>query len=308
MKRRAVVLTGMTWSLAGTLGLSRPARSGERVRIGFAQDTLANDWRAAQVRQFLEALAHRPELEVLVTNAGGSTAQQIMDIEDLVAKGIRILVTSPRDGTALAPVIAAAHGKGIPVVLLTRRASTQSYTTFIAPDDYGIGARACQFLARLSGGRARVLMLTGLPNASTTLARSEGFLSCIAAHPHMQVVESRTANFLRTDALQATESVIASGITFDAVYAQSDSMASGARMALESAGLSLPIIGIDYIAEARDAIRAGRQKATFTYPTCAREGAAAVTDLLAGRPVPREITVPSIMVTKDNIDDIQPIF
>lgn len=308
MRRRTLILSGVAALSCTMVG---PALAGRRIRIGFAQDTLANDWRAAQARQFVEALAGNsdlPDIDVLVTNAGGSTAQQIMDFDDLVAQGVDILVTSPRDGAALAPAIAAAHDQGVPVILLTRRAATESFTAFIGPDDHAIGYQAGEFLARRTGGNARILMLAGVPTASTAVGRTSGFLAAVERYPGMIMAASRTANYLRADALQATEEVIESKIAFDAVFAQSDSMASGARMALEAAGLKVPIIGIDYIPEAREAIRAGRQDATFTYPTCAREGAAAVLDLLNGRPILREVTVNSVLVTKENVDDIQPIF
>ncbi|HSV30040.1 MAG TPA: substrate-binding domain-containing protein [Candidatus Omnitrophota bacterium] len=288
-----------------------PVRAADRVVVGFAQDTLANDWRAAQVRHFIAALSGHPEIEVVVTNAGGSTAQQIMDVENLTAQGVKVLVTSPRDGDALAPAIAAAHAKGIPVVLLTRRAATESYTTFIGPDDHAIGRHAAEFLNTRLGGRGRILVLTGVPTASTAIARTTGFVAALTAYPGLDIVAMRPGNYLRADALNATEDAVLSGLAFDAIYAQSDSMASGARLALKGNGIapaSKPTIGIDYIREARDAIRAGEQEASFLYPTCAREGAEIVLKLLKGQKVPREIVVPSELVTRENVDDVAPIF
>ena len=105
--------------------------------------------------------------------------------------------------------------------------------------------------------------------------------------------------------------MVEKGETFDAVYAQSDSMASGARVALKGAGIdpaTIPIVGIDYIAEARDAIRAGTQVASFTYPTCGKEAADYAVRILNGESVQREVEVPSVMVTRDNVDAVETVF
>ncbi len=101
------------------------------------------------------------------------------------------------------------------------------------------------------------------------------------------------------------------GVRFDAIYAQSDSMASGARLALKQAGINpatVPIIGIDYIPEAREAIRSGEQFASFTYPTCGREGAEAAMRILSGETLPRKIEVDSQMITVENVDQVETIF
>ncbi|MFO8155434.1 MAG: substrate-binding domain-containing protein, partial [Thiohalospira sp.] len=161
-------------------------------------------------------------------------------------------------------------------------------------------------------GEGRVLMLRGVPGATTTRHRTETFRQLAAMEPGITVT-SRTANYLRGDAILAVEGLIRrhGGFPFDAIFAQSDSMAEGARMALRQAGLdpaSVVIAGIDYIAEARAAIRAGEQLVSFTYPTGGTEGAELALRLLAGESVPRQLILESRRVTAANVDEIAPIF
>jgi ribose transport system substrate-binding protein len=88
-------------------------------------------------------------------------------------------------------------------------------------------------------------------------------------------------------------------------------MASGARIALNKAGIdpaTVLIVGIDYIREAREAIRKGQQSASFTYPTCADEAVATVLAISEGRAVAKSIRVPSQRVTLDNVEQVSPIF
>ncbi|MCU7934365.1 MAG: substrate-binding domain-containing protein [Candidatus Thiodiazotropha sp. (ex Dulcina madagascariensis)] len=279
--------------------------------VGFAQDTLDNDWRSAQVRELREALASYPEIRFVVTNAQGRTAQQILDIEDLADSGVDLLITSPRDGVAMAPAISAVFRRGIPVVLLTRGIPSDDYTTFVAPDDIVIAAQAAEVLAERLNGQGRILVLQGVPTATTAILRTRGFQQALENYSGLEIVAQRVGNYLRADALHETEKVLADGIAFDAIFAQSDSMAAGARMALHAAGIdprTLPIVGIDYIGEAREAIRNGEQLASFTYPTCAREGVQQVVKILYGMPFEREMSVDSVMVTRDNVERVEPIF
>ncbi|MFA7097436.1 MAG: substrate-binding domain-containing protein [Gammaproteobacteria bacterium] len=279
--------------------------------IGFSQDTLGNDWRAAQVRALEQEFSRYPFIKFVYTDGEGDTAKQIQDIEDLIAIGVDVLIASPKDAKAMTPVISRAYRQGIPVILLTRRIETDDFTTFISPDDEAIGRRAAQYLARELKGKGKVLVLQGVPTATTGILRTKGFHDEIAKHPGIEIVFEKPANYLRADAIQVMEEALSKGIAFDAIFSQSDSMADGARRALKKAGIDpkkILIVGIDYIAEARRAILAGEEHATFTYPTCGAEGAQAALKILNNEPVLKIQMVESIMVTRDNVESVEPIF
>lgn len=300
-------------SLAGVLLAAAVAVAAEPrpLSVGFAQDTLANDWRMAQAEGLQAALAAQPGVTLTITDGHGDTARQVRDIEDLIYRKVDVLIASPRDGRAMTPVLSAAHRGGTPVVLLTRLIDGTDYTSFIAPDDAAIARSAAHYMAAQLKGKGNILMLRGVPTATTAIARTEAFLAVLKQHPGIRVSASKVGNYLRADAIRAVEEVIQQGVPFDAIYAQSDSMAAGARIALRKAGRDpgrLLIVGIDYIAEAREAIRRGEQSASFTYPTCAAEAAAVALAIGRGEQVPKRVVVDSVMVTRDNVERIQPIF
>ena len=310
---RSLRLPGLALGLSLLLLLPLQTIAEQRARflVGYAQDTLGNDWRSAQVHELQQAFAAYPEIRFVYTNAQGRTPQQIRDMEDLVARGVDLLITSPQDGVAMAPAIGAIHRQGIPVVLLTRQIPTEDYTSFISPDDEAIAARAAELLAERLGGKGRIVVLQGVPTATTAILRTRGFVQALQRYPGMEIVALRTGNYLRADALLEMEKLLMQGLQFDAIYAQSDSMAAGARMALRAAGIepqSVPVVAIDYIPEAREAIRNGEQLASFTYPTCARETAEQVMRILKGQPFARRLMVESVMVTQDNVGQVEPIF
>ncbi|CAA7627041.1 substrate-binding domain-containing protein [Magnetospirillum sp. UT-4] len=284
---------------------------GKTYVVAFAQDHMANDWRAAQVRDIQRELGRYRDVRFVFTDAGGRTAQQIADIETLAGQGIDLLITSPRDSVAMAPVIADVHRRGIPVVLLSRQVEGDGYTAFIGASNRDIGRKAAAHLAKRLNGKGRVLILQHIPTTTPGRDRTEAFIEELAKHPGLTVAAIKRADSLRALAIQKVEEALAEKLAFDAIYAQSDSMAAGARIALRAAGIapgSIPTIGIDYIAEAREAIRAGEQDASFTYPTFGKEGAEVAVRLLRGERVRKEITVDSVAVTRDNVEQVEPIF
>ncbi|WP_440995736.1 substrate-binding domain-containing protein [Arhodomonas sp. SL1] len=295
------------------LAVTPPVQSAEpQGLVAFAQDDLGNDWRRAQVEAVREALSHYPGIDFRVSDARGSVALQIKHIEDWAAEGVDVLITSPADSVVMAEVIRRVYEAGTPVVLLSRGVEGDAYTSFVHPDNARIAGQAAGAVITGIRDNGRVLMLEGVQGATTTILRRRAFLEIVSRHPDIHV-ERRRANFLRADAIRAVEGIIesANGFPFDAIYAQSDSMAAGARMALDAADIpveALVIVGIDYIAEAREAIIEGRQDVSFTYPTGGREGAELAVALIRGRPVPHEIVLETQRVTVDNVHRVEPIF
>lgn len=288
---------------------SEPAR--KIYTVGFAQDTMSNDWRAAQVNALTKAFAKHANIRFIYTNANGQTTKQIQDIEDLIHKKVDILLTSPRDANVMTPVISRAYKSGVPVILITRGIRSEHYTSLVAPDDRQIARNAAKYMARKMKGKGKILMLKGVPTATTAIARTEGFIEEISKYPGIKIVATRNGNYLRSDAIRAIDDVISSGIRFDAIYAQSDSMAAGARLALKKSGLDptkLIIVGIDYINEARIAIRKGEQTASFLYPTSTTETVNAVLRLIKGKKIPKRIQVQSLLIDQKNVEKIKPIF
>jgi ribose transport system substrate-binding protein len=282
-----------------------------RYLVGYAQDTMSNDWRAAQVRQLQQAFSKYPDIRFIYTDARGDATKQIKDIEDLAYQKVDVLITSPRDAILSTQAISRVYQSGIPVVLITRAIRSDHYTSLVAPNDRQIAKKAARYMADKMNHKGNILMLKGVPTATTAIARTEGFLDEISNYPGINVVAIRDANYLRADAIKAVESVISQGIQFDAIYAQSDSMASGARLALKKAGINtkeLLIVGIDYISEAREAIRLGEQDASFLYPTSAQQTVETVVKILHGKQVNKRVEVDSLLITRENVNKVEPIF
>jgi len=282
----------------------------ETKTIAFAQDTMSNDFRKAQVYEVRDALSNYPDLKFISSDAKGQTSLLIHHIDDFIASKTDVIIVGTNDEKAVVPVIAKAYKSGIPVIILDRGIMGSDYTTFINSDNIKIGKIGAEYIAKRLGGKGKVLLFEGLLKADVTKLRTKGFMDEIAKHKGISVIK-RTGNYLRKDAIIEMEKLIASGEKIDAIFAESDSMVSGARSAMERHGIdpsSLITIGCDYTSEARDAIRQGSQTGSVLFPLGGEKSAEIAIKILKGEKVPKHIVIPVKLVTKENVDRVRPIF
>jgi len=279
--------------------------------VGFAQDTMSNDWRAAQVHDLQNEFKKYRNINFFYTNAEGSTARQINDIENMIKRKVDLIITSPRDSKLMDKVITKAYKSGIPVVLISRRVTSNNFTSFIHPSNYNIAKKAAIYISKNINNEGKILILQHTKTTTPAQERTRGFFDVINKNKNIKVINMIEAHSDRALALNAVEEILDKGEKFDAIYAQSDSMAIGAVLALKKKGLDpakYTITGIDYITEAKHLIKKGYIKVSFTYPTGGAEGAEIANKILNGRKVNKEYIIPSKMITIENADKVDPIF
>ena len=282
----------------------------ESKTIAFAQDTMGNDFRKAQVYEVRDALSKYPELKFVSSDAKGQTSLLIHQIEGFITDKADVIVVGTNDEKAVVPVIAKAYKSGIPVIILDRGIQGDQYTTFINSDNIKIGKIGAEYIAKRLGGKGKVLLFEGLQKADVTKLRTKGFMDEISKYKGISVIK-RTGNYLRKDAIIEMEKLIASGEKVNAIFAESDSMVSGARSAMERHGIdpsTIITIGCDYTSEARDAIRQGSQTGSILFPLGGDKSAKIAIKILNGEKVPKHIVIPVKLITKENVEAERPIF
>lgn len=286
------------------------AQNPERRVIAFAQDTLQNDFRKAQVFEVRDEVAKNPLLSFVYSDAQGQTSLLIRQIEQFIQQKVDVLVIGTNDEQAVVPVVSKAYKAGVPVIILDRGIKGRDYSTFINSDSVRIGALGAEFIAEKLKGKGLVLLFEGLQAADVTQLRSKGFQGEMAKHPGIKVIK-RTGNYLRRDALIEMEKLLAQGIRVDAIFSESDSMLSGARLAMETYKIdprSIITVGCDYTREARDAIRSGAQTGSVLFPLGGKKVLEIAQKLLAKQSVPRHVVIPVKLVIRDNVEQVSPIF
>jgi ribose transport system substrate-binding protein len=277
-----------------SLLLSNPgwAQPTQRPVIAFAQDTLKNDFRQAQVAEVRDAVAKYPELAFVYADAQGQTSLLIRQIEQFITQKVDVLVIGTNDEQAVVPVISKAYKAGIHVIILDRGIKGHDYSTFINSDNRQIGAMGAEFIAKKLKGQGLVLLFEGLQTADVTQLRSQGFMEVMAKHSGIKVIK-RTGNYLRKDALLEMEKL------------------SGARLAMQQQKVdpsAVISVGCDYTSEAREAIRSGTQTGSVLFPLGGTMAVDMARKLLNKTAVPRHVVIPVKLITRDNVEQVSPIF
>ena len=103
-----------------------------------------------------------PELHVIFKDAQNDNLRQVAHVEEFVRAGVDLIIISPKEAAPLTKPVSAAFKKGIPVIVLDRRVLGNDYTCFIGADNKRIGKAAGAWIAKLLGGKGKIVELKGL--------------------------------------------------------------------------------------------------------------------------------------------------
>ena len=117
-------------------------------------------------------------------------ASQVSEVEGFVTRGVSGIVLAPLDDSALAPPVADAKRAGIPVVVIDSGLKGNDYVSYVATDNRKGGRLAGEHLAKLLGGKGKVVVLRYAEGSDSTNQREEGFLEAIKASADIHVVSS----------------------------------------------------------------------------------------------------------------------
>lgn len=312
MKRLFTIVLLMLFALVTQAGTTK-ATSGQGADyvVAFAQDTLKNDFRRAQLFEVKNELEPYQGIQFLYSDAQGKTSLLIHQIKQFIRQRVDVLIVGTNDARVVVPVIEEAHEKGIKVLILDRGVETTRYTSFLNSDNVLIGRMGGEYIAERLGGKGRVLLMEGIQSADVTRDRTQGFMEIMAKYPDIRVIK-RTGNYLRKDALIEMEKLVAEGVQVDAIFSESDSMLSGIRAVLARHKIdpaSVISVGCDYTSEARTAILKGSQTGSVLFPLGGKATVQAVLNLKAGKSLPAHIDIPvDTLVTRKNVHQVKPVF
>jgi ABC-type sugar transport system substrate-binding protein len=312
MTRRMALVT--TAVLAGVLATGAFAEDGPpplkqkaTYKAGFAQTEMNNPWRLAQTASMKDEAA-KLGWQLVYTDAAGSAAKQVADVNSMIAQGVDVIFLSPREEKPLIPAVMAAKKAGIPVFLIDRNVDQalakpgKDYVAFIGSDFVKEGQMAGEWLVKATNGKANILEIEGSTGSSPANDRKTGFDGVIKGHPDMHILASQTGNFNRDEGRKTAEALLQAHPEANVIYAHNDEMAIGAISAIEAAGKKpgkdILIVSIDGEKDALQAIVDGKIGATVECnPRFGPAAFKAAMDYAKGE------KLPPIMTNKDNFYD-----
>ena len=244
---RRHLLIGTAGGLAGltiipAFGQVPPLKKKDAYKVGFAQTESNNPWRLAQTAS-MKAEAAKRGAQLVYTDAAGSAAKQVADVNSMIAQGVDFIFLPPREEKPLIPAVMNAKKAGIPVLLIDRNVDPSlakpgvDFLAFIGSNFVQEGQRVADWTikrpaarARSSNSRARSALRrpTTARRASTTRSRPR--------RPTWRSWPVSPATSLATRDAKSPRRCLQAHPDATIVYAHNDEMALGAIAAIEAAG------------------------------------------------------------------------
>lgn len=297
MKKWTAWLLVLTMVVMAACSTEQPGTSSEQetkdgdFKIGLSISTLNNPFFVA-LKDGAEEQATELDATLTVADAQNDAAKQVSDVEDMIQKGMDLILINPTDSEAVGAAVQSANDAGIPVITVDRNAESGDVVAHVASDNVAGGKLAGEYMVELVGEGGKVVELEGIPGASATRDRGQGFNEAIDGK--LDVVAKQSANFDRAQGLTVMENILQDNKDIVAVFAHNDEMALGAVQALNSAGLNdVKVIGFDATDDAVKAVEDGTMAATVAQkPTeIGKLGVEAAVNHLKGETVEENVPV-----------------
>ena len=297
---------------ASSLLLASMAGMAKEVKIGMAIDDLRLE-RWQKDRDIFVNKAESLGAKVFVQSANGNEETQMSQIENMINRGVDVLVIIPYNGQVLSNVIKEAKQEGIKVLAYDRMINNADIDFYISFDNEKVGEMQAQSLVLMGGSPVD-------NNAKLFRAGQMKVLKPYVDDGKIKIVGDQWVDgWLPENALKIMENALtANNNKIDAVVASNDATAGGAIQALTAQGLAgkVAISGQDADLAGVKRIISGTQTMTVYKPiTTLATNAAEIAVELGNDKQPKADTtlnnglkdVPSrlltpIEVNKENID------
>ncbi len=235
-------------------------------------------------------------------------AQQIQLVQQFIADEVDGIALAPLDHAALAPVVAQAKSKLIPVVIFDSALDGvvgTDFLSFIATDNEAGGALGGAELVRLLGGKGKAVLLRYNVGSASTEAREAGFLTSAHAGGLEVTVDNRYAGATAGEAKTTALNMLDALKEAQGVFCSNESATNGMLLALQQTGLAgkLRFVGFDASPPLVQALKDGAIDALVVQNPrkMGRLAVDALAKKLRGQEVAPTIDTGAVLVTRENM-------
>lgn len=329
-RRRKPLFSSRLCAVALTFGIAGAASAQSSVgKVGVDLPLLTTPfWQAYD--NYLSIYAKQLGIQILQPiNADGDTAKQITDVDNLLDLGAKGIVISPLESAAVAPALAAAAKKSVPVVAVDVAPLKGPVKIVVRANNRAYGEMACHFIGtHVPSGY--VVEIEGDLASVNGRDRSAAFSECLKSYSKLKLLEI-PADWKSDLAAAGLSSLLTEHPDIKAIYMQ----AGGVYLAptlqtLRRKHMLIPagkpghivIVSNDGISQELAAIRDGKIDATVSQPAdlYAKYALLYMKETLEGKtfkvgptdhdskiievsPGVLEDELPAPLVTKANVDD-----
>jgi D-xylose transport system substrate-binding protein len=282
-----LIAAGCTGGSGTAAGPSAPAADPNRkIKIGFSMATLKEE-RWQRDHDAFQAHCTKLNIECVITVANGDAARQANDVENLLTRGIDVLVIAPHDATQAASMVDKAKAQNIPVVSYDRLINSDKIDLYVSHQVPVIGRKMAEYaLQHVPKGNYIMVYGASTDNNAHIIKKEQlAVLQPAIDRGDIRIVADQHATDWRPEeALKIVENALTQNREdVQAVVASNDGTAGGSISALANRGLAGKVLvtGQDAEKAALQRIAEGKQTMTVYKPiiplaTTAVESAAAL--------------------------------
>jgi ribose transport system substrate-binding protein len=260
----------------------------------------------------VEAAAKEKGYGYQALDSHNSAQTQLQNAQDSIARGVAGIVISPTDSSTAPSVLALAKKANIPVVIADIGTNSGDYASFIISDNYrgahDVGVALAQALKKKGWESGSVGIVAISQARKNGQARTKGFLDGLkeggfkGKEAGLQQMQSYTAD----ETFKFVQDMLTANPGMRALFVQTDQPAIGALRAIKAGRRNGEILvaAFDGIPEFVDLLKSGEIVASGMqqpYLMGVRSGEAMM-EVLGGKTPEKEITVPILAITSENID------
>lgn len=283
--------------------LPKPAA---KIKLGGVCKTLTNEyWRL--LSEGYQSGAKRAGVTVDVQAAPNEDDQlgQLSIAENMITQHYHALMVSPITDANLAPAAENAGESHVTVVNVNDAVMQQAehYVGVVQRDN---GVRVARWFIQNRPQGGKVAVVEGKAGVYAAGQRTDGFKKTITESNKFQVVASVPGNWDRQLSYDVATNLLQQHGDLVGIYCNNDTMALGVVEAVKAAGKleQVLVFGTDGIGDAYKSILAGELTGTVdSFPVLTGELAVDATlRLLAKQKLPRVVSTPQALITKENYD------
>jgi ribose transport system substrate-binding protein len=239
---------------------------------------------------------------------------QVSEVDSAVARGVAGIVLAPLDESALVSPVDNAQRSRVPVVIIDSGLKTENYVSFVATDNEAGGRIGGDHLAKIVGGKGKVVLLRYAEGSDSTNKREQGFLSAMRANPGIEIVSSNQYGgadvegaYKKSEALLSRFKKPDGSLDIDGIFCPNESTTFAMMRVLQDNGWAgrVRFVGFDASSNLVKGLRDGHIDGLVVQDPI-RMGYLGVKTMVAhlkGEKVERRIDTGAKLVTRETIDD-----
>jgi inositol transport system substrate-binding protein len=289
--------------------------SGNQLTVGVSFETLQTEFWVAALDAFKAELQKR-NIKMIQAIADGDANRQIEQVRNFVTRKVDGIVIVPKDAKACIPIIKAANGAGIPIVLFNRPADkSDARSVAVVADNFSLTKETVAQMigeAKKTGKKHKAMILIGDLGDINAIGRRDGFEAAVKEAPETVEVVARVPTEWNQEKAQAgVVNALQGNPEISFIFSSSDFLFPSVISALTSTGRYKKIGepghvilgGFDGDATAYRMLKEGYLDATgvqdvyFEVEACVN----AILDSRAGKQVPEIIKDPGFVIHQGNL-------